>query len=109
MFVLSNFSFARISMVSLNDIKSQKDKISDLADRHGIRNIRVFGSYAHGNANENSDLDLLVTIDEDRSLLDRIAFMHDVEDLLHIKVDVVNENALHHSIRQAVIKEGVLL
>lgn len=96
-------------MVSLNDIKSQKDKISDLADRYGIRNIRVFGSYAQGNADENSDLDLLVTIDEDRSLLDRIGFMHGVEDLLHIKVDVVNEKALHHFIRDAVIKEGVSL
>ncbi len=96
-------------MVSLNDIKNQKDIISDLADRHGVKNIRVFGSFAHGNADENSDLDLLVTMDEDRSLLDRIAFMHDVEDLLHIKVDVVNENALHHLISEAVIKEGILL
>ena len=96
-------------MVSLNDIKNQKNKISVLANKHGIRNIRVFGSYAHGNADENSDLDLLVTIDEDRSLLDRIAFMHDVEDLLQIKVDVVNENALHHFIRETVIKEGISL
>lgn len=96
-------------MVSLNDIKSQKDRISELADRYGIRNIRVFGSYARGNADENSDLDLLVTIDEDRSLLDRIGFMHGVEDILHIKVDVVNENALHHFIRDAVIKEGMPL
>ena len=96
-------------MVSLNDIKQQKDKISELAERHGVRNIRVFGSFANGNADENSDLDLLVTVDEDRSLLDRIGFMHSVEDLLHIKVDVVNENALHHFIRDAVIKEGMPL
>ena len=96
-------------MVSLNDIKRQKDRICELGDRYGIRNIRVFGSYAQGNADENSDLDLLVTIDEDRSLLDRIGFMHGVEDLLHIKVDVVNENALHHFIREAIIKEGVSL
>jgi len=93
----------------LNLSKSQKDRICELADRYGIRNIRVFGSYALGNADENSDLDLLVTIDEDRSLLDRIGFMHGVEDLLHIKVDVVNENALHHFIREAVIKEGISL
>lgn len=96
-------------MVSLNDIKKQKDKISELADRHGVRNVRVFGSFAHGNADENSDLDLLVTMDEDRSLLDRIGFMHDVEDLLHIKVDVVNEKALHHFIQESVLKDGVSL
>jgi predicted nucleotidyltransferase len=96
-------------MVSFNDIKSQKDKITELAEKRGVRNIRVFGSYARGDADENSDLDLLVTMDEDRSLLDRIGFMHDVEDLLQIKVDVVNEKALHHSIREEVIKDGVLL
>ena len=96
-------------MVSLNDIKNQKNKISELAGRHGIRNVRVFGSFAHGNADVNSDLDLLVTMDEDRSLLDRIAFMHDIEDLLNIKVDVVNENALHHLIRESVLKEGIAL
>ncbi|MCF7955934.1 MAG: nucleotidyltransferase family protein [Phycisphaerae bacterium] len=96
-------------MVSFNDIKSQRDKIAELAEKRGVRNIRVFGSFARGDADENSDLDLLVSMDEDRSLLDRIGFMHDVEDLLHIKVDVVNENALHHSIREEVIKDGVLL
>lgn len=96
-------------MVSLNDIKNQKGKISELGNNRGIRNIRVFGSFAHGNVDENSDLDLLVTMDEDRSLLDRIGFMHDVEDLLHIKVDVVNENALHHLVRDAITKEGILL
>ena len=96
-------------MVSFNDIKSQSDKIAELAEKRGVRNIRVFGSYARGDADENSDLDLLVSMDEDRSLLDRIGFMHDVEDLLHIKVDVVNENALHHSIRDEVIKDGVPL
>ena len=96
-------------MVSLNDVKKQKDKIVELADKHGVRNIRVFGSFARGEAGEGSDLDLLVNMDADRSLLDRIGFMHEVEDLLHIKVDVVNENALHHSIRQAVIEEGVAL
>ena len=96
-------------MVSFNDIKNQRDKIAELAEKRGVRNIRVFGSFARGDADENSDLDLLVTMDGDRSLLDRIGFMHDVEDLLHIKVDVVNENALHHSIREEVIKDGVAL
>jgi predicted nucleotidyltransferase len=35
--------------------------------------------------------------------------MHDLEDLLHIKVDVVNENALHHLVRDAITKEGISL
>ena len=98
-----------MNMVSLNDVKNQKDKILELAEKHGVRNIRVFGSFARGEAGEGSDLDLLVNMDADRSLLDRIGFMHEVEDLLHIKVDVVNENALHHFIRESVINEGVSL
>ena len=96
-------------MVTINDIKSQKNKITELAQKRGIRNIRIFGSYAHGQADANSDLDLLITMDPDRSLLDRIGFMHDMEDLLHLKVDVVNENALHHLIRQKVLNDGIAL
>ena len=96
-------------MVSLNEIQNQKGTIIELANRYGIRNIRIFGSFANGDSNENSDLDLLVTMDRNRSLLDRIGFMHDLQDLLHIKVDVVNENALHHLIRQKVIEEGISL
>jgi len=56
--------------------------------------VRVFGSLARGEGTENSDLDLLVTLEERRSLLDLVGLKQDIEDLLHRQVDVVTEPAL---------------
>ena len=54
-------------------------------------------------------MDLLVEMEEGRSLLDRIAVMQDLEDLLGHKVDVVNERALHWYIRDRILSEAVPL
>ena len=60
---------------------------------------------ARGDATAGSDIDLLVELESGRSLLDRIAFMQEMEQLLGQKVDVVNERALHHLIRDKVMRE----
>jgi len=62
---------------------------SSLAERRGARNIRVFGSVARGEAGPESDLDLLVEMEPGRSLLDHIALIQDLEEVLGCRVDVV--------------------
>jgi len=94
-------------MVSLNDIRCRRDEILRIANEHGARNVRVFGSFVRGDVTEHSDLDLLVMMDKHRSLLDRIAMIHELEDLLGRKVDVVNEKALHPAIREQILREEV--
>jgi predicted nucleotidyltransferase len=96
-------------MVSFNDIKTRREEILRLADCHGAHNVRIFGSLVRGENTESSDIDLLVTMEPDRSLFDRIELMQDLEDLLHVKVDVVNEKALSPLIRTEVLSEGVTL
>ncbi len=83
--------------------------ILDLAMRHGARDVRVFGSLARGEGGEASDLDLLVTLGEDRSLLDLVGLKQDVEDLIHRPVDVVTEQALSPYLRERVLSEAVPL
>jgi uncharacterized protein len=80
-----------------------------LAVRHGARNVRVFGSLARGEAREDSDLDLLVTLGEGRSLLDLVGLKQDLEDLVHRPVDVVTEQALSPYLRERVLSEAVPL
>lgn len=58
---------------------------------------------------EESDLDLIVTLGADRTLLDLIAIKQDLEDLLDCKVDVVTETALSPYIRDDVLNEAVTL
>jgi predicted nucleotidyltransferase len=86
-----------------------RDQILDLADRHGARDVRVFGSAARGEMAPSSDLDLLVVLESERSLLDLIALKQGIEDLIHRPVDVVTEAALSPYIRDRVLAEAVPL
>ena len=90
-------------------IQSNRDRILDIAEKHGARNVRIFGSVIHGKAHAGSDVDLLVDLDAICSLLDQIALQQELEELLGIPVDVVEEIALPERIRDQVIKEAVLL
>lgn len=65
------------------------DHVRRLADRYGVRNVRVVGSVAQGTDDEHSDVDLLVGIDADTSSLALAAFQADAAALLGFPVDVI--------------------
>ena len=96
-------------MVTLETIRAQRDKVFRIASEHGGYNLRVFGSIVRGKGTEESDIDLLVEMDEDRSLLDLIAIKLNLEEALGHKVDLVTERALHRLFREEVLKEAVAL
>jgi predicted nucleotidyltransferase len=96
-------------MVSFNDIYGRREEILRVTGSHGAHNVRVFGSVARGQSKETSDVDFLVTMDADRSLLDHIAIIRELEKLLGCHVDVVSDDALHHTIRDRVLAEGLPL
>ncbi len=84
-------------------------QIRSLAERHGARNIRVFGSTARGDDRPDSDLDLLIDLEVGRTLLDLIGFQQDVEELLGRRVDVHTIRSLSRYFRDEVLKEAVPL
>lgn len=86
---------------------SRRDEILRIAAKYGASNVRVFGSAARGDAGPESDVDLLVELDPNRSLLDHVALLQDLEDMLSMKVDVVNERALHPCIKDRVLCEAI--
>ena len=90
-------------------VLDKRAEILRIAACHGARNVRLFGSLARGEAGSRSDLDLLITLDPGRSLLDIIAIKQDLEDLLGCKVDVVTEDALSPYIRDQVLNEALHL
>lgn len=68
--------------------------------------MRLFGSVARNEARIGSDIDLLVSVEPGRSMTDLVRLQLDLEDLFGVKVDVVQEAALHPALRSQVIGEA---
>ena len=90
-------------------IEEHRAEILSLAERYGLRDVRVFGSMARGDAKENSDIDLLVTAPEGTSGLALGGLLMDVSDLLGRNVDVVTERAIRPALRDRILREAVPL
>lgn len=87
-------------------IAAKRHEILALADKYGATDVRVFGSVAKGTAGPASDLDLLVKLAVDRSLLDLAALTQDLQDLLGCKVEVVSEDGLYWLLRRRILREA---
>jgi predicted nucleotidyltransferase len=90
-------------------IENRRDDIRAIAERHGARRLRVFGSVARGESRPDSDIDFLVEFEPGRSLLDQAALLLDLQDLLGLKVDVVSEGGINPRMRDRILKEAVPL
>ena len=96
--------------MTLADIRdSQREKILSIAARHGARNVRVFGSVARGETMDSSDLDLLVDLAPDRSLMDLGGLLMDLQAAIGIRVDMATERMLRPEIRKRVLAEAIPL
>ena len=96
-------------MITKDDIIRRREEIIALAKRYGASDIRIFGSVARGDAVETSDLDLLVRLEPDRSLLDQGGLLMDLRDLLGIKVDLFEDGQLSGRFGQIVRREAIPL
>jgi predicted nucleotidyltransferase len=90
-------------------LQEKRQEILEIAARHGAYNIRIFGSVARGEADAQSDVDILVELEEGRSLFDLGGLSMDLENLLECKVDVVTARGLRKRISGRVLRETVPL
>jgi uncharacterized protein len=83
--------------------------IAAIARHHGVIRVRVFGSFARGEASTDSDLDLLVETGPQTSPFFPGGLLVDLEEALGRKVDIVEEEGLHRLVRDQVLKEAIPL
>lgn len=87
-------------------ILDKRHEVLALAAKRGASNVRIFGSVAKGTADQNSDIDFLVDLEQGRSLFDLGGLLMDLQQLFGRKVDVVTENGLHWYIKDRILREA---
>lgn len=91
-------------------LQEKKAEIMKIAIKHGAYNIRVFGSVAREDDDENSDIDFLIDYD-----LSQISpwfpsgLIQDLQLLLGRKVDIVTVDGLKDRIKNKVLEEAIKL
>ena len=88
-------------------LKQKHAEILKVASRYGAYNVRVFGSVARAEADEQSDIDFLVDMEPGRSLFDLGGMQSELETALGRPVDVVTEKGLKARIRARVLQEAI--
>jgi uncharacterized protein len=95
--------------MNLEILLSQREAILQIAADHGASNLHIFGSVVRQESTPSSDIDLLAELDPQRTLLDKIALIQDLEEFLGCSVDVVEPDSLHDLIRNQILKEAIPL
>src|SRR5664279_6201463 len=89
--------------------KDKRAAILAIAARHGVQRVRVFGSFARGDARADSDVDLLIEAGPRTPPWFPGGLLVDLEEALGRKVDVAEESSLHPLIRARVLHEAIPL
>ena len=88
---------------------SDSTKVKDILLSFGITRAGIFGSQARHDTKLRSDLDLLVEFNHAASLFDMIRLKHELEDALHLDVDIVEYAALNPIISGNILREEIRL
>lgn len=91
------------------DIEEIKRKILPILQRYGVKKIGLFGSCVRGEMREDSDIDILVEIEDDISLLEFVGVKLEIEETLGKEIDLVEYNTIKPLLRERILKEQVLI
>lgn len=90
-------------------IEEVKRKILPILQRYGVKRVGLFGSCVRGEMREDSDIDILVEIEKDISLLDFVGIKLEVEDALGKKIDLVEYSTIKPLLKERILSEQVTI
>ena len=98
-------------MRSTQEIKATLQSAKSLLmAKYPIESLAIFGSFARGEATEQSDVDILVEYKtKNKSLFDLVDLKFDLEEILDCKVDVITYNSIYWRIREQILAEQVVI
>jgi Predicted nucleotidyltransferases len=86
-----------------------REIVTPIARKYGVGNVYLFGSYARGEATDNSDVDLRVDKGSLKGLFALCGLYTEIEEALKIKVDVLTTGSFEDDFLRKIQKEEVLL
>ncbi len=96
-------------MTTIDILQKKREDVLEVAERHGVTSIRIFGSVARGEESSESDIDLLITTGPNVSPWFPAGLILDLEQLLGRHIDIVTESGLNPLLRDQVLTEAVAL
>lgn len=84
-----------------------REKTLPALKRAGVLRSSLFGSFARDEAGPESDVDLLVELPGDKTMLDLIELQDNLEASLGKKVDLVTFRSIHHLLRDQILQEQI--
>ena len=96
----------KMSKVEFNEIK---EKIRPIMKEYDVKKGALFGSLVRGEMGKDSDIDILVEIERDISLLDFIGLKIEIEEALGRKVDLVEYCTIKPGLKDKILKEQVVI
>ncbi|MDD5194262.1 MAG: nucleotidyltransferase family protein [Candidatus Omnitrophica bacterium] len=91
------------------NIEEIKEKVLAILKDYKVKRVALFGSYVRGEMKQDSDIDILVDIGADISLLDFVGLKQKIEEALGRKVDLVEYDTLKPILRERILQEQVVL
>lgn len=93
-------------MPNINEIQKA---VAPIAHAYGVKRLYLFGSYAKGTANKESDIDLLVEKGKPMSLLKLSGMRQKVQEVLNLSVDLVTTAGICEDFRREIAGTEILL
>ncbi len=94
-------------MKTLELLRQNREKIYEIAEKYGVSNIRVFGSVARGEDKKGSDVDLLISKNDNISFFEILDFKYGAEKLLKRKIDLVLEDGINKYLKKMIISSSI--
>jgi len=91
------------------NIEEIKRKIIPVLQRHGIKKAGLFGSGVRDDLKEESDIDILVEIEDDISLLDFVGIKLEIEEAVGRKVDLIEYDTIKELLKEKILKEQIII
>ncbi len=89
------------------DIEQIKNKITPTLKKAGVTRSSIFGSVVRGEADGDSDIDILVELSEDKTLLDLVGLELELKDILKKDVDLITYRSISPHLKDIILREQV--